>query len=245
MVFDWIATDGGSNSRPYTTAFPSASGTTRRRRSGPPSLPRQQPDRRCPEQGLGLHHAHPPARRPRTTIEDTTSCSPGSATREHIRVGPFQAGDRAGLAQAANHGSSITTDQPTATGRDNWMMTGDTAPLGKHRQRGGDILWPCQREQRRRRPVHHPRFPWHRRFFTPGDCTKAAPMRCRDGPSLRRLGHLYWRAWAAMAHEFGHYFGLPTRAQDAAHDFHVMHPVFREDRTFFEWSEYYKARITA
>jgi hypothetical protein len=47
-----------------------------------------------------------------------------------IRVGPFQTGDPAGLAQTANHGSSIYRQINLTANRveNNWMMTGDTAP---------------------------------------------------------------------------------------------------------------------
>src|SRR5262249_39898136 len=47
-----------------------------------------------------------------------------------IRVGPFQTGDRDGLAQMATHASSIY-HQINLTGNrveNNWFMTGDTTP---------------------------------------------------------------------------------------------------------------------
>lgn len=165
-----------------------------------------------------------------------------------IRVGPFQAGDRAGLALAANHGSSIYQQVNLTANRveNNWMMTGDTAPWEVIDKGEADDLF------------GHASVPndgldlfivrdytgGTGASFEPGDCTKGGN---HDGVVMDRRydgsGNLYWRGMGqTMAHEFGHYFGLPHTAEDAAHDFHVMHPVFREDRTFFEWSEYYKAK---
>jgi len=165
-----------------------------------------------------------------------------------IRVGPFQTGDRAGLAQMSNHASSIYQQINLAANRveNNWMMTGDTAPWEVIDTDEADDLF-------EHASVNNDGVDLFivRDFtggtgasFEPGDCSKGGN---HDGVVMDRRydgsGNLYWRGMGqTMAHEFGHYFGLSHTARDAAHDFHVMHPVFREDRTFFEWNEYYKAK---
>jgi Metallo-peptidase family M12B Reprolysin-like len=165
-----------------------------------------------------------------------------------IRVGPFQSGDRAGLAQATTHGSSIYQQINLAANRveNNWMMTGDTAPWEEIDTGEVDDLFQHASVNNNGLDLFIIRdyTGGTGAAFEPGDCEKGGD---HDGVVMDRRydgsGNLYWRGMGqTMAHECGHYFGLPHTARDAAHDFHVMHPDFREDRTVFEWSEYYKAK---
>jgi Metallo-peptidase family M12B Reprolysin-like len=183
------------------------------------------------------------------TIESTIVVQPWLGYNANIiRVGPFQAGDRAGLASAANHGSSIYRQVNLTANRveNNWMMTGDTAPWEVIDSGEADDLFQHASVNNDGVDLFIIRdyTGGTGASFTPGDCSKGGN---HDGVVMDRRydgsGNLYWRGMGqTMAHEFGHYFGLPHTASDAAHDFHVMHPDFREDRTFFEWSEYYKAK---
>ena len=248
--FDWIATDGGSNLETIHDGFSFSVGnnSTASFRSTI-SSPANSPIGGVLNKGWDFTMRIRLRDDRGTTIEDTIVVQPWLGYNANIiRVGPFQVGDRAGLAQAANHGSSIYRQINLTANRveNNWMMTGDTAPWESIDNAEADDLFGHA-------SVNNDGVDLFiiRDFtggtgasFTPGDCTKGGT---HDGVVMDRRydgsGNLYWRGMGqTMAHEFGHYFGLPHTAQDAAHDFHVMHPVFREDRTFFEWSEYYKAK---
>ena len=247
---DWIATDGGSALETIHDGFSfsvgnNATGSFRTTLTSPASSPI----------GGALNKGWDFTLRIRlrddrgVTIEDTIVVQPWLAYNANIiRVGPFQSGDRAGLAQAAAHGSAIYQQIDLAANRveNNWMMTGDTAPWEEIDSGEADDLFQHASVENNGLDLFIIRdyTGGTGASFEPGDCTKGGN---HDGVVMDRRydgsGNLYWRGMGqTMAHEFGHYFGLPHTAEDAAHDFYVMHPTFREDRTFFEWSEYYKAK---
>jgi hypothetical protein len=247
---DWIATDGGSGLETIHDGFSFAvannsTASFRTSLSSPANSPI----------GSALNKGWDFTLRIRlrddrgVTIESTIVVQPWLAYNANIiRVGPFQSGDRAGLAQAATHGSAIYQQVNLAANRveNNWMMTGDTAPWEAIDDGEADDLFQHASVNNDGVDLFIIRdyTGGTGASFEPGDCSKGGN---HDGVVMDRRydgsGNLYWRGMGqTMAHEFGHYFGLPHTAQDAAHDFHVMHPTFREDRTFFEWSEYYKAK---
>lgn len=183
------------------------------------------------------------------TIEDTIVVQPWLGYNLNIiRVGPLQSGDRSRLALAAGRASSIY-QQINLTGNrveNNWLVTGDVSEwdvvsnndeirsLFQYASVGNDGLDLF---------IVRDYTGGTGASFEPGDCSKGGNQ---DGVVMDRrydsAGDLYWMGMGqTMAHEFGHYFGLSHTASDTAHDFHVMHPSFREDRTFFEWDEYYDA----
>ena len=248
--FDWIATDGGASVETIHDGFSFSVGNNstasfRTTLSSPANSPIGSLLNKGWDFTLRIRLRDSQG----TTIESTIVVQPWLGYNANIiRVGPFQAGDRAGLAQMANHASSIY-QQINLTGNrieNNWMMTGDTAPWEEIDTGEADDLF-------QHASVNNDGVDLFiiRDFtggtgasFTPGDCSKGGN---HDGVVMDRRydgsGNLYWRGMGqTMGHEFGHYFGLPHTAEDPAHDFHVMHPVFREDRTVFEWSEYYKAK---
>lgn len=164
----------------------------------------------------------------------------------------FNAGDRTGLAQAANHASSIYQQINLTMNRpeNNWLVTGNTTQWETLSQAEFDDL------------LQYASVPndgidvFVVRDFTggtgisprPGDCTKGGDS---DGLVIDRRydadGNLYWRGMGqTLAHEAGHYFSLEQTnsghtPSNAANDFRVMHPTLRENRTVFVWDEYYDA----
>jgi hypothetical protein len=248
--FDWIATDGGSAVETIHDGFSfsvgnNSTGSFRTTLSSPASSPIGSLLNKGWDFTLRIRLRDDRG----TTIESTIVVQPWLGYNANIvRVGPFQAGDRAGLAQAADHGSSIYRQIDLTANRveNNWMMTGDTAPWEVIDSGEADDLFQHASVNNDGVDLFIIRdyTGGTGASFEPGDCSKGGN---HDGVVMDRRydgsGNLYWRGMGqTMAHEFGHYFGLPHTAKDAAHDFHVMHPVFREDRTFFEWSEYYKAK---
>jgi len=248
--FDWIATDGGSAVESIHDGFAfsvanNSTGSFRTTFSSPANSPIGSLLNKGWDFTLRIRLRDDR----RVTIESTIVVQPWLGYNANIiRVGPFQAGDRAGLAQAANHGSAIYQQVNLTANRieNNWMMTGDTAPWEVIDSGEADDLFGHASVNNDGVDLFIIRdyTGGTGASFTPGDCSKGGT---HDGVVMDRRydgsGNLYWRGMGqTMAHEFGHYFDLSHTAEDATHDFHVMHPVFREDRTFFEWGEYYKAK---
>jgi hypothetical protein len=248
--FDWIATDGSSTLETIHDglAFSVGNNATASFRTTL-SSPANSPIGSALNKGWDLTLKIRLRDDRGATIEDTIVVQPWLGYNANIiRVGPFQAGDRAGLAQAASHGSSIYRQINLTANRveNNWRMTGDTAPWESINNDEVDDLFQHASVNNNGLDLFIIRdyTGGTGASFEPGDCTKGGN---HDGVVMDRRydgsGNLYWRGMGqTMAHEFGHYFGLPHTANDAAHDFHVMHPTFREDRTFLEWSECYKAK---
>jgi hypothetical protein len=182
------------------------------------------------------------------TVTDTIVVQPWLGYNLNIvRVGSFQSGDRTGLRQGANLGSSIYQQINLTQNRleNNWYVTGDVSQwevLDSNEL--GDLL-------------SYASVPndgidmFVVSDFTGGTGISPNPGACSKGGSSDGLvidrrytasGELYWRGMGqTMAHELGHYFDLDHTPNDSDHDSYVMHPVFRENRTFFSWDEYYEA----
>ena len=112
---DWIATNGGSALETIHDGF--AFSVANNCDGAVPHhavFARQQPDRKRAQQGLGFHAEDPPARRPRRDHRiHYRRAALARLQRQYHPRRPLPGGDRAGLAQAASHGSSIyPADQP-------------------------------------------------------------------------------------------------------------------------------------
>jgi predicted Zn-dependent protease len=183
-----------------------------------------------------------------TTIEDTIVVQPWLGYNLNIiRVGPLQSGDRTGLRNMANHASSIWQQINLTMNRleNNWRVTGDVSAWDSVTSDEADDLFQYASVPNDGLDLFIVRdyTGGTGASFEPGDCSKGGS---RDGIVMDRRydgsGNLYWRGMGqTFAHESGHYFGLSHTPNDAASDFRVMHPNFREDRTVFLWSEYYQA----
>ena len=128
---DWIATDGGSGLETIHDGFSFSVGNNstasfRTSLSSPANSPIGSRSTRVGtsrfESGYATIAASP--------LIDDRRAALVRLNANIIRVGPFQSGDRAGLAQAATHGSAIYQQVNLTANRveNNWMMTGDTAP---------------------------------------------------------------------------------------------------------------------
>jgi len=247
--FQWIATDGGSHVETISsnlsfTVGSNGTSSFRTTLTSPENSPIGRLLNRGGDYTLKIRLVDDRG----VTIEDTIVVQPWLGYNLNIiRVGNLQSGDRTGLRNMANHASSIYQQINLTMNRleNNWRVTGNVSAWDVVDSNEVDDLFQYASVNNDGLDLFIVRdyTGGTGASFEPGDCQKGGN---RDGIIMDRRydgsGNLYWRGMGqTLAHESGHYFGLPHTPNNATNDFRVMHPSFREDRTVFVWDEYYDA----